>query len=175
MNSITLSGEITENGIKVIRESGIVDELPLDDFAKDFFKDKIGRKVRLVGQLRTRNIDGHVPLDVYVWTPFSPYDRETNLFEGIGVLCKKPILRKTPLTNKDICDALISFDCYENNKLLKAYVPCIAWNKNARLLATEEVGTRFYIIGRLQSRVYKKNDKEYTTYELSIETIERRE
>lgn len=174
MNNITLSGEITENGIKVIRESSIADELPIDDIAKDIFKDKIGQKVCLVGQLRTRNIDGHVPLDVVVDTCF-PYDRETNLFEGIGVLCKRPILRKTPLTNKDICDALISFDCYENNKLLKAYVPCIAWNKNARLLATEEVGTRFYIIGRLQSRVYKKNDKEYTTYELSIETIERRE
>lgn len=171
MNNITLSGEITEKGIKVIRESGIADELPIDD---DFAKGRIGQKVCLVGHLRTRNIDGHVPLDVVVDARF-PYDRETNLFEGIGVLCKKPILRKTPLTNKDICDALISFDCYENNKLLKAYVPCIAWNKNARLLATEEVGTRFYIIGRLQSRVYKKNDKEYTTYELSIETIERRE
>ena len=71
-----------------------------------------------------------------------------------GTLCKPPILRRTPL-GRDICDLLLAV----NRRYRRAdYLPCIAWGAVAQQAACLHTGQRFTAEGRVQSRVYTKNE-----------------
>lgn len=88
-----------------------------------------------------------------------------------GVLCKQPILRRTPL-GREICDLLLAV----NRKYRRAdYLPCIAWGSLAAFCAQLEVGDPIRLEGRLQSRTYIKNmgesAVEHTAFELSIMSL----
>jgi primosomal replication protein N len=89
-----------------------------------------------------------------------------------GVICKPPILRRTPL-GRDICDLLLAV----NRKYRRAdYLPCIAWGSLAAYCAQLKVGNPIIIEGRLQSRLYLKNiddqSLEYTAFEISIMSLD---
>lgn len=89
-----------------------------------------------------------------------------------GVICKVPILRRTPL-GRDICDILLAV----NRTYRRAdYLPCIAWGSLAVHCAQLQVGDPIVINGRLQSRVYVKNANEmcteHTAFEISIMSLE---
>ena len=88
-----------------------------------------------------------------------------------GALCKAPIHRRTPL-GRDICDLLLAV----NRRYGRAdYLPCIAWGSLAVACSELTVGTRVGIEGRLQSRIYHKEENGLTTdrtaYEVSAMTM----
>ena len=89
-----------------------------------------------------------------------------------GVLCKPPVLRRTPL-GRDICDLMLAV----NRRYGRAdYLPCIAWGGLAQRCAGLAVGDGVRLTGRLQSRGYTKvengTSRERTAYEISIMKLE---
>ena len=85
-----------------------------------------------------------------------------------GVLCKPPVVRRTPL-GRDICDLMLAV----NRRYGRAdYLPCIAWGAIAQQTAILPVGSRLTVEGRVQSRGYTKTvdgvRQERTAYEVSI-------
>ena len=85
-----------------------------------------------------------------------------------GVLCRKPVLRRTPL-GREICDLLLAV----NRPYGRAdYLPCIAWGSLAVHCGGLGVGDKLRLEGRLQSRKYHKlidgEQVERTAFEISI-------
>ncbi len=87
-----------------------------------------------------------------------------------GVLCKEPVLRRTPL-GREICDLMLAVprSCSRTD-----YLPCIAWGRTAEALSALPVGAAVALCGRLQSRVYQKQletgREERVAYEVSALT-----
>lgn len=89
-----------------------------------------------------------------------------------GALCKLPVYRRTPL-GRDICDLLLAV----NRRYGRTdYLPCISWGSLAVACRDLNVGTRLVLDGRLQSRVYHKEEDgvkvPHTAYEVSVMTME---
>ena len=89
-----------------------------------------------------------------------------------GVLCKPPVLRRTPL-GRDICDLLLAV----NRRYRRAdYLPCIAWGGLALQCSRLQTGDPLWLDGRLQSRTYLKTvgeaTQERTAFEISITSID---
>lgn len=85
-----------------------------------------------------------------------------------GVLCKPPVVRRTPL-GRDICDLMLAV----NRRYGRAdYLPCIAWGSLSTHCGGLEVGDRLRLEGRLQSRQYHKivdgEQVERTAFEISV-------
>lgn len=166
--------------LKIERLSAKSDVIPIlvSERILDVTQSPVGAEVEIQGQLRSYNkhVDGRskVLLSVFAETI-------TNLEEAShsndvtlrGFLCKQPIYRKTPL-GREVTDFVIAV----NRPYGKSdYLPCIAWSRNAIYLAEQPVGTEVRIIGRFQSRNYKKriNENEYetkTAFEVSVHTLE---
>ncbi len=69
-----------------------------------------------------------------------------------GALCRRPVVRRTPL-GREICDLLLAV----NRPYGRAdYLPCIAWGSLAAHCGELDVGSRLRLEGRLQSRQYHK-------------------
>lgn len=185
-NEIRLSGVITETPkfshtnynedfystvITCTRSSGTVDEIPLIVSEKIICSDWYGKYLSITGSIRTRNENGHVNTVVFVDSvELLNVDCETidiNEVSLDGYICKSNNIRKTPL-GRVICD----FTLAVNRTYGKSdYVPCVSWGRNANYVDGLPIGTELEIQGRLQSRKYIKNDKEYTVYEVSIQDI----
>ena len=91
-----------------------------------------------------------------------------NLIQLSGILCKPPVLRRTPL-GRDICDIILAV----NRRYGRAdYLPCIAWGAVAQQAAAMNTGDRLTIEGRVQSRTYTKTEDGVSTervaYEVSV-------
>ena len=89
-----------------------------------------------------------------------------------GVLCKEPVLRRTPL-GREICDVMLAVPRqYQRTD----YIPCILWGRTAQCAAELPVGAQITLAGRLQSRGYVKvlpeGAEERTAYELSAMELE---
>ena len=85
-----------------------------------------------------------------------------------GALCRKPVVRRTPL-GREICDILLAV----NRPYGRAdYLPCIAWGSLAAHCGELNVGERLRLEGRLQSRQYHKlingEQVERTAFEISV-------
>ncbi len=85
-----------------------------------------------------------------------------------GALCRKPVVRRTPL-GREICDLLLAV----NRPYGRAdYLPCIAWGSLAAHCGGLDVGERLRLEGRLQSRRYHKlidgEQVERTAFEISV-------
>ena len=94
-------------------------------------------------------------------------------FHVQGQICKPVIYRTTPFL-REIADVLLAV----NRRYGKSdYLPCIAWGRNARYLQDMKVGIGMHVIGRLQSREYKKvfedgTEEMRTAYEISCSAVE---
>ena len=89
-----------------------------------------------------------------------------------GVLCKPPVLRRTPL-GREICDMMLAV----NRRYGRAdYLPCIAWGGLAVWCSRLDVGDRLKLNGRLQSRDYLKEvngqTEQRTAFEISVMSLE---
>lgn len=99
----------------------------------------------------------------------APVREGVNRLALSGVLCKPPVLRRTPL-GREICDLLLAV----NRPYGRAdYLPCIAWGSLAASCGQMGVGDRLRLEGRLQSREYRKRTEEggevtRVAYEISI-------
>ena len=141
-----------------------------------------GLGFRISGQIRSYNkrteTSSRLLITVFAreFVPLSEEDAppDVNEAELTGYICKPPIYRTTPFS-REIADMLLAV----NRRFGKSdYLPCIAWGRNARYLADLPVGTNLHVIGRLQSREYKKQfadgtEQLRTAYEISCSAVEK--
>lgn len=95
-----------------------------------------------------------------------------NVVEMTANICKKPVLRETPL-GKTICEFCVAL----NERRRSEYISCICWRDLAAKTSEMEVGTKVRLKGRMQSRDYwkKQPDGSYvrkTAYEVSVIAME---
>ena len=133
-------------------------------------------EVEIEGEVRSfNNKSGHgsrLVITLYARSVAPGEGEHANDLVLAGVLCKPPVLRRTPL-GRDICDLMLAV----NRRYGRAdYLPCIAWGALAQRCAGLEVGDGVRIEGRLQSRGYTKVEngisQERTAYEVSVMKLE---
>ena len=132
-----------------------------------------GRRLTIGGQLRSFNnksgTGSKLVISVFARTLLPAEEGEDlNMIELQGVICKPPILRRTPL-GRCISDMMLAV----NRRYGRAYyLPCIAWGQVAMLTGRMEVGDTLALEGRVQSRVYTKVvdgcAQERTAFEVSV-------
>ena len=98
----------------------------------------------------------------------APMEEGENRLALAGALCRKPVVRRTPL-GREICDLLLAV----NRPYGRAdYLPCIAWGSLAAHCGGLDVGDALRLEGRLQSRQYHKlidgEQVERTAFEISV-------
>jgi primosomal replication protein N len=139
-----------------------------------------GRRVELTGQLRSfNNKSGQgsrlvISAFALTLTPTEKMEDE-NVIRLRGVLCKPPVLRRTPL-GRCICDMMLAV----NRRYGRAdYLPCIAWGQVAMVTGAMAVGDPIALEGRVQSRTYTKVTEgvaqEKIAYEVSVMHLEEAE
>lgn len=131
-----------------------------------------GKRLAIEGQLRSfNNKSGQgskLVISVFAHSLEPTEEDDLNNIRLHGVICKPPVLRRTPL-GRCISDMMLAV----NRRYGRAdYLPCIAWGQVAMLTGRMEVGTPLSLEGRVQSRIYTKvvdgNPVERTAFEVSI-------
>ena len=158
--------------LQVPRLSGQVDLLPVLLAEPMLPKVDAGETVRIQGQLRSFNnksgTGSKLVISVFARTLEETEEEEFNSIQLRGVICKPPVLRRTPL-GRCISDMMLAV----NRRYGRAdYLPCIAWGQVAMLTGRMEVGDTLALEGRVQSRVYTKVvdgcAQERTAFEVSV-------
>ncbi len=162
--------------LRVERLSGQADTLRVIVSRRQLERSPVcgGDTVLLTGQLRSFNnksgCGSRLIISVFVQELeiVSCDTPPENQIQLSGVICKPPLLRRTPL-GRDICDVILAV----NRRYGRAdYLPCIAWGIVAQQVGDMTVGERLIVEGRIQSRCYTKNLGSYTeeriAYEVSI-------
>lgn len=164
--------------VEVERLSGTVDTLNVI-VSEDLLRQcevSAGEEYRLCGEVRSFNNRSGVGSRLVITFFARALERaeggHENALELTGVLCKAPVVRRTPL-GREICDLLLAV----NRRYGRSdYLPCIAWGALARSCGALGVGDRVHMTGRLQSRKYRKVDEfgesERTAYEVSVMSLE---
>ena len=132
-----------------------------------------GRRLTVEGQLRSFNNKSgqgsRLVISVFARVLMeAEEDSDCNEILLQGVLCKPPVLRRTPL-GRCICDMMLAV----NRRYGRAdYLPCIAWGQVAVLTGRLDTGSPLALEGRVQSRIYTKivdgQPQERTAYEVSV-------
>ena len=131
-----------------------------------------GDTVAVTGQLRSFNNKSgqgsRLVLSVFAQSMTPGGTAPLNRIQLSGILCKQPILRRTPL-GREICDMILAV----NRRYGRAdYLPCIAWGAVAQQTALLHTGQRLTVEGRVQSRIYSKTEdgvtSDRTAYEVSV-------
>ena len=160
--------------LSVLRLSGQADKLPVivPKALLDAVPVAAGDTVTVIGQLRSFNNKSgqgsRLVISVFAQTLTAGGAGPLNRIQLSGILCKQPVLRRTPL-GREICDMILAV----NRRYGRAdYLPCIAWGAVAQQAACLHTGQRFTAEGRVQSRVYTKNENgvltDRTAYEVSV-------
>jgi len=154
-----LSGQTDE--LSVVTPGILLEQAPLG----------VGDRVRAVGQLRSFNNKSgqgrRLVISVFA-RQLEHGGQPENCIQLSGIICKPPVLRRTPL-GRDICDIILAV----NRRYGRAdYLPCIAWGAVAQQTAAMPVGRRLTVEGRVQSRTYTKltptGAEERVAYEVSV-------
>lgn len=133
-----------------------------------------GRRLAVTGQLRSFNnksgCGSRLVISVFaqLLTPADEEEEDQNRIALRGVICKPPVLRRTPL-GRCISDMMLAV----NRRYGRAdYLPCIAWGQVAMITGNMSVGEAISLEGRVQSRVYTKVvagcAQERTAFEVSV-------
>ncbi len=131
-----------------------------------------GRHLAVEGQLRSFNNKSgqgsRLVISVFARILVEEDGEDCNQILLQGVLCKPPVLRRTPL-GRCICDMMLAV----NRRYGRAdYLPCIAWGQVAVLTGQLDTGSPLALEGRVQSRIYTKlvdgQPQERTAYEVSV-------
>ena len=135
-----------------------------------------GDRVEVQGEVRSFNNrtgpGSRLVITLFARSVAPTQEEPANQLTLAGVLCKPPILRRTPL-GREICDLMLAV----NRKYGRAdYLPCIAWGALARRCGGLEVGDGLRLEGRLQSRIYQKVvegvAQDRTAFEISVMRLE---
>ena len=160
--------------LAVMRLSGQADRLPVivPQTLLHAVPVAAGATVTVIGQLRSFNNKSgqgsRLVISVFAHVLEKGGEAPLNVIQLSGVLCKPPVLRRTPL-GREISDIILAV----NRRYGRAdYLPCIAWGAVAQQVAAMTTGDRLTIEGRVQSRTYTKTEggvsTERTAYEVSI-------
>lgn len=160
--------------LSVLRLSGQADKLPVIVPKSLLLLTPLtpGDTVHITGQLRSFNnksgLGSRLVISVFAHQLTLGGESPFNQIQLSGILCRTPTLRRTPL-GREICDIILAV----NRRYGRAdYLPCIAWGAVAAQAADMRTGQRLTVEGRVQSRVYTKNDNgvltDRTAYEVSI-------
>lgn len=133
-----------------------------------------GRRLSAAGQLRSfNNKSGQgsrlvISVFAQLLTPAGEEEDDQNRILLRGVICKPPVLRRTPL-GRCISDMMLAV----NRRYGRAdYLPCIAWGQVAVITGNMSVGESLSLEGRVQSRIYTKVvegcAQERTAFEVSV-------
>ena len=159
-----LSG--TEDRLNVLVPEKLLAQCPL----------KEGDQVTVRGEVRSFNNKSgqgsRLVITVYARQIEREKAEDENRLTLAGVLCKRPVFRRTPL-GRDICDMMVAV----NRRYGRAdYLPCISWGTLAHRCGGLGVGDMVRLEGRLQSRTYTKRlgdaEEERTAFEVSVMTME---
>lgn len=135
-----------------------------------------GKTLLVEGEVRSYNnrsgMGSKLVISVYAQKLAQAEVPHKNDLSLAGVLCKPPVLRRTPL-GREICDMMLAV----NRRYGRAdYLPCIAWGGLAAWCSQLDVGDGLKLNGRLQSREYIKEiggqSERRTAYEVSIMSLE---
>ena len=160
LSVLRLSGQ--PDKLQIIAPQSLLASLPVSP----------GDTVTVTGQLRSFNNKSgkgsRLVLSVFAQSMTPGGTAPLNRIQLSGILCKQPVLRRTPL-GREICDMILAV----NRRYGRAdYLPCIAWGAVAQQTAAMTTGDRLTIEGRVQSRTYTKVENgvstERTAYEVSI-------
>lgn len=169
----------------ILRLSGYEDVIPITFSERSIQKDtlKEGKKILIRGQIRTYNKykNGKTQLIITVFAReieeleefITENESIVNEVTLTGYICKNPIYRKTPL-GREITDLLVAVN---RNYDKSDYVPSVVWGRNARYCKDLEIGSKINLVGRIQSRIYEKQDangnvEKRAAYELSISSLQ---
>lgn len=164
--------------LEVERLSGVADLLNVV-VSQDLLAEcpvAVGETYRVTGEVRSFNnrsgVGSRLVITFFARTLAPAVGDHDNRLELSGVLCKAPVVRRTPL-GREICDLLLAV----NRRYGRSdYLPCIAWGGTARACGALEVGDPIALTGRLQSRKYRKvegdREEERTAYEISVISLE---
>ena len=134
---------------------------------------RAGQSLRVTGQLRSFNNrsgqGSRLVITVFAQSIEPCGGAHFNRILLSGALCKKPLLRKTPL-GRSICDLILAVNRHYGRA---DYLPCIAWGQTAMQIAEMDVGEHLTIEGRVQSRSYTKKlpeggSEQRTAFEVSV-------
>ena len=134
-----------------------------------------GRQLEVTGEVRTFNNrtgpGSRLVIPLLARALSDTEEPPCNQLTLSGVLCKPPVLRRTPL-GREICDLMLAV----NRRYGRAdYLPCIAWGALAQRCGGLSVGDCVELEGRLQSRLYQKVvggvTQERTAFEVSVTTL----
>lgn len=134
---------------------------------------RAGQSLRITGQLRSFNNrsgqGSRLVITVFAQSIEPCGGAHFNRILLSGALCKKPLLRKTPL-GRSICDLILAVNRHYGRA---DYLPCIAWGQTAMQIAEMDVGEHLTIEGRVQSRSYTKKlpeggSEQRTAFEVSV-------
>ena len=175
--------EFLEFEMSVMRTSGYKDMVPVTVSGRLLGSVELqpGDYVCVEGQIRTYNryLEGKNRLLITVFAreleriDDDEFEFDENYVFLEGYLCRTPFYRVSP-KGREITDLMVAV----NRMYGKSdYIPCIAWGRNAKYARLLEVGTKIRIVGRIQSREYRKkvSEEEYiigTAREISIHKIE---
>ena len=159
--------------LRVPRLSGVDDVLNIVTVDPDQAVWTVGNWVSVQGEVRSYNNRSGQGSKLVITVlarsaqPGGPEEGENRLVLS-GVLCRRPVVRRTPL-GREICDLLLAV----NRPYGRAdYLPCIAWGSLAVHCGELDVGDRLRLEGRLQSRQYHKlidgEQVERTAFEISV-------
>ena len=160
LSVLRLSGQ--PDKLQVIAPQPLLDALPVSP----------GDTVTVAGQLRSFNNKSgqgsRLVISVFAQTLTAGGAGPLNHIQLSGILCKQPVLRRTPL-GREICDMILAV----NRRYGRAdYLPCIAWGAVAQQTALLPTGQRLTVEGRVQSRIYSKTEdgvtSDRTAYEVSV-------
>lgn len=169
----------------ILRLSGYEDVIPITFSERLIQKDtlKEGKKILIRGQIRTYNKykNGKNQLIITIFAReieeleefITENESIVNEVTLTGYICKNPIYRKTPL-GREITDLLVAVN---RNYDKSDYVPSVVWGRNARYCKDLEIGSKINLVGRIQSRIYEKqnangNVEKRAAYELSISSLQ---
>lgn len=130
-----------------------------------------GMRLLITGSVRTKNVtseDGHHK-KVYGFASMaqvlSPEEYEAvedkNNVRIEGAICMPPTFRTTT-SGRLIADLVVAQSREagvakgQKKKIRSYYLPCIAWGNDAKLAQKLKVGDRIRLIGRFQSREYRR-------------------
>lgn len=160
--------------LSVRRLSGQADHLPVIATGEHLqpLLPLSGRRLAVEGQLRSFNNKSgqgsRLVISVLARSLAPTQEEDQNDILLSGVICKPPVLRRTPL-GRCISDMMLAV----NRRYGRAdYLPCIAWGQVAMVTGHMAVGDTLSLEGRVQSRIYTKvtdwGAEERTAYEVSI-------
>jgi len=130
-----------------------------------------GAPTEVYGEVRSFNnrsgIGNRLVISVFARSVGNSDGPPANTLSLTGALCRPPNLRHTPL-GRDICDILLAV----NRRYGRSdYLPCIVWGSLAVACGGLSVGDRIKLDGRLQSRIYYKEENgrsvPHTAFEVS--------